>query len=86
MKHTKRFLMGFLVLIVLSWISNGFTLEKDTHNALNENIAQRTINAFSLNTHLKNNLGFENGVQRSPICIFRGAKIRDAAKGVAVDW
>jgi hypothetical protein len=63
MKNKKLLLSIFFVLILVSWISKGFTLEKATHQDLNPNIAQRTINGFSLHSYLKNNLGFKDGAQ-----------------------
>ncbi len=38
-------------------------LEVDTHKAINEYIAIGTINGFSLDSYLKNQLGFRNGVE-----------------------
>ncbi len=61
MNTKKLFLLGALVLASVSWVSEGFTLEKETHEYLNQKIAQMTINGFSLDTYLKNNLGFQNG-------------------------
>ena len=57
--------MVFFVLIMVSWISEGFTFEKATHEDLNQNLAQRTINGFSLDAYLKNNLAFKSGAQES---------------------
>ena len=36
--------------------------EKATHQAINQNIASRTIGGFSLNEYLINVLGFEKGI------------------------
>jgi len=63
MKNKKLFLLGSFILILVCWISKGFALEKKTHEYLNQQIAQRAINQFSLDSYLKNNLGFQNGAQ-----------------------
>ena len=42
-------LISFLSIL---WASQVLSLEKETHQALNENIANRTINSFSLNDYL----------------------------------
>ena len=61
--RNKNLIFILTSLIILSWSSQSFPLAKETHQAINEEIAQRTINGFSLNNYLKNNLGFENGVE-----------------------
>jgi hypothetical protein len=68
MKTKKLFLLGALVLASVSWVSEGFALQQATHQYLNQKIAQMTINQgttnqFSLDSYLKNNLGFPNGIQ-----------------------
>ena len=53
------------VLITFIFFSNSssiYSLEKETHAILNEKIAQGTINNFSLNTYLINQLGLKGGV------------------------
>jgi hypothetical protein len=40
-----------------------YALEVDTHQAINKYIALGTINGFSLDSYLKNQLGFRNGVE-----------------------
>ncbi|MBI5676514.1 MAG: hypothetical protein HZC48_11955 [Nitrospirae bacterium] len=42
-----------------------FSLEKETHKALNEHISKTSINNFQLNTFLSNQLGFEGGINKS---------------------
>jgi len=50
--------IGFLF---LCFCRISFALNVDTHNALNQNIASKNINEFSLNTYLVDRLGFKNG-------------------------
>ena len=63
MKNKRLFLLALLISVSILWISNGFSLEKVTHEYLNQTIAQRTINGFSLDSYLKNTLGFTLGAQ-----------------------
>lgn len=59
--RNKRVILFITFLIILTWISQSFSLSKPTHEAINQYIAQNTVNDFSLNTYLKNNLGFNAG-------------------------
>ncbi len=54
-----------VILVSLMWISYAYSLTEDTHKAINENIANREINNFSLNEYLINNLGLKTGVKES---------------------
>jgi len=54
-------------------------LEVDTHKAINEYIAIGTINGFSLDSYLKNQLGFQNGVEEQ-------IKFGERTKGDAVKF
>lgn len=63
MKSKKLHIWVFVVALHALLISKGFTLEKVTHEYLNQQIARRTINEFSLDRYLKNNLGFQEGAQ-----------------------
>lgn len=68
MNTKKLFLLGALVLASVSWVSEGFALEKETHQYLNQKIVEMTINQgttnqFSLDSYLKNNLGFQKGAE-----------------------
>ena len=58
---SSRFIFFIITLVVLSLNSQSFSLEKTTHEAINQHIAQNSVNGFSLNTYLKNNLGFNAG-------------------------
>src|SRR3989338_2165687 len=51
-----------LLLILLS-SSVCFALEKTTHEKLNEFIATNSLNGFSLDVYLRNQLGFANGIK-----------------------
>ena len=53
------FILTILVLFVC--VSNGFPYMKETHEAFNEKAAKTTINGFSLNDYLLNQLGFASG-------------------------
>jgi len=57
----KSFILVLAILISLIWNSQCFSLKEDTHKAINEHVAQNTVNGFSLNTYLRDNLGFERG-------------------------
>ncbi|MBI4686583.1 MAG: hypothetical protein HY756_02215 [Nitrospirae bacterium] len=63
----KQFLFSILVLfLVLGFLFSEqcLALEKETHRALNEQIAKVPTNSFSLNTYLINQLGFNIGVEQ----------------------
>jgi hypothetical protein len=51
------------ILISLMWISAAHSLKESTHLSINEDIAIREINEFSLNNYLINNLGIKAGVK-----------------------
>ena len=63
MKNRKLLPYISIVFIVVAWISQGLTFEKIMHEAINGDVAQRTINEFSLDNYLMNHLGFKAGVQ-----------------------
>ena len=52
----------FFAFYMLSF-SLSFALETDTHEKINEFIAINTLNGFSLDSYLKNQLGFANGIK-----------------------
>ncbi len=62
MQNKKMFVFISTVFLLALWIPHGLTLEKPTHEAINEIIANQTINEFSLNDYLMNHLGFVEGV------------------------
>jgi hypothetical protein len=64
MKTKRVVLLILLGLVSASWVSEGITLEKKTHEYPNQQIAQITINGFSLGAYLKNNLGFNDGAKK----------------------
>ncbi len=56
------FQKGFLLLaLLLTGATRSNALDVETHEAINEYIAQNTLNSFSLDSYLKNNLGLTNG-------------------------
>ncbi len=58
----KNFIFVIILLIILNWSSQSFSLKEDTHKSINEYVAQNSINSFSLSSYLINNLGFKAGV------------------------
>ena len=52
-----------IAFIVIAWVSQGLAFEKRMHQAVNEDIAKRTINGFSLDNYLIDHLGFKDGIQ-----------------------
>lgn len=58
----KRILTVTITLIFIL-ISICYSLETDTHEALNEYVSRNTLNSFSFNLYLKNNLGIQNGIE-----------------------
>ncbi|MEW6419946.1 MAG: hypothetical protein AB1480_17835 [Nitrospirota bacterium] len=61
--RNKNLIFILTSLIILSWTSQGFSYAKETHQAINEHIAQNTVSGFSLNNYLMENLGFGEGVK-----------------------
>jgi hypothetical protein len=63
MRNNKTLLLIFVLFIYLivyvSWVH---ALQPYTHSDINENVAQRTINGFSLNDYLTNNLELIEGI------------------------
>ena len=64
MKNRGRIFIVF-IMIILIWYSKSFSLEEKTHEAINQHIAQSTINEFSLNSYLIDNLGLKDGFKES---------------------
>ncbi len=58
----KMLILILAILIGLGWSSPGLSLEEKTHEAINQYIAQKAINGFSLNDYLVTNLGIEKGI------------------------
>lgn len=56
----KTFVLTLIICVLLH--SNAFALSENTHPYLNEKIARGTYNEFSLDTYLKSNLGYADGV------------------------
>src|SRR4030042_2378336 len=58
----KTLLRVVLVLTTVVWSTPAVCLEKPMHQAINQNLASRSIDGFSLNEYLMNVLGFEKGI------------------------
>ena len=63
MKKKIVFKINLIFFLLFGWLSQGMTLEKPTHEVINQNIAQETIIGFSLNNYLMNNLGYKVGIE-----------------------
>ena len=62
MRIIKYLLKIFVIQIIIAiYPLHGHALEKSTHGAMNRYIAENTVRAFSLDRHLKDQLGFSNG-------------------------
>lgn len=64
MKKGKLSIIILLIVLLLN-ISLAYSLEVSTHEAINKRIAEGSFNGFSLDTYLKNNLGFTEGKKES---------------------
>ena len=62
MKNKKISLLLLAMIISMIWVSDALSLSRPVHRDLNERIARRTINHFSLNDYLIKQLGFTKGV------------------------
>ncbi len=62
MRNRKLCLIALMALIFSLLASEVLPLTKEMHQAINEEIAARTINKFSLNDYLNNQLGFTEGI------------------------
>ena len=85
MKTRKLVLWLPWLLVSLSWVADGITLEKKTHEYLNQQIAQMTINGFSLDSYLKNSLGFQKGTEEIVYAFSEVNEETDGTKGVVMD-
>jgi len=63
MKNKRLLILVSLAFMLTFTAFNGYALDKPTHRVINENIARRTIDDFSLDAYLKMNLGFTAGVE-----------------------
>ena len=60
MKAARRVFFGLVLLFIIPMPN--YALEVETHQAINKYITLGTINGFSLDLYLKNQLGFQHGV------------------------
>ena len=68
-KYIKPILFLLIVSFVIS--QSVYSLEVETHEAINEMIAKGSMNGFSLDSYLKNNLEISGGVNE----FFGGADV-----------
>src|SRR3989304_1517798 len=59
--RNKIYIFIMSLFFLLFYVSRGFALKEDSHKAINEYIAQKTVSGFSLSAYLINNLGFKGG-------------------------
>ena len=63
--RNKGLIFIIMSLIILWLNSQSYSYTKATHQAINEHIAQNTVNGFSLNNYVTNNFGFKDGFKES---------------------
>ena len=65
----RKFYLVTVIIQVFIFIffANGYALAPQTHKKINNYIAIKTLNQFSLNQYLENQLGFQNGIETSLI-------------------
>ncbi|OGP11990.1 MAG: hypothetical protein A3G39_07010 [Deltaproteobacteria bacterium RIFCSPLOWO2_12_FULL_43_16] len=61
MKKLHGFILFVILCLAFPFVADA--LETDTHKAINKYIARNTLNGFSLDSYLKNQLGFANGIE-----------------------
>lgn len=59
----KKLIPIIAILMSLNWSSQGLSLVEETHQTINEYIAQSVINGFSLDVYLINQVGLANGIK-----------------------
>ncbi len=62
MRQLYRVILFVFIFFVI-FHSLSFALSPETHEEINEFVAKNTLDGFSLDSYLKNQLGFENGVE-----------------------
>jgi hypothetical protein len=75
MKIRKATLIILFVIIAMGWACRVLSFEKRMHQAINEDIAQRTVSDFSLNDYLISQLGFLEGVREILSVDYPGRRI-----------
>jgi hypothetical protein len=63
MRNKKVSSVIFMIFVSMVWTSQSSPFEKPTHQAINETIAERTINGFSLNDYLLKQIGLLKGIK-----------------------
>jgi hypothetical protein len=62
----KHLLRIFIICTVFSiFCAHSYALETESHMMINEYIARNTLNDFSLNSYLKDQLGFQEGIEET---------------------
>ncbi|RJQ22795.1 MAG: hypothetical protein C4560_01760 [Nitrospiraceae bacterium] len=61
--YTEKWYVFILLLILCQFPIFAVALETDTHKKINEYITANTLNGFSLDAYLKNQLNFSNGIE-----------------------
>lgn len=69
----RKIILMMLGYLVIGQFSISYSLEKETHRSLNQYISEGTNSVFSLDTYLKNNLGFAKGKDE----LLNGQKVYD---------
>ncbi len=60
----RKILLAAIALSIYT-ASFSYALDVSTHKAINAYIAQNTLNGFSLDLYLKNQLGIQSGIKES---------------------
>jgi hypothetical protein len=63
MRNKNLSLIVLVLFLSIGWVGQGYPFTKPTHEEINGNIARRTINDFSLNNFLVNQLGLNKGIE-----------------------
>jgi hypothetical protein len=75
--RNKYLIFIITFVIILTWSYQGFALKENTHIAINEHVAQNTVNEFSLDSYLINNLDFNSGSKEVLLGVDAEGKNRD---------
>jgi len=80
MRSKKASLYFFILMIFMIgiWTTQSYSLNENTHRAINEEVAQRVIDGFSLDSYLKSHLGFKSGIEDE--------FLKDSDKKTVLQW
>jgi hypothetical protein len=62
-RHLFQILIAYIVVSI--FCLHSYALEKESHKAINEYIARNTLNGFSLDSYLKDQLGIQEGIEET---------------------